>query len=606
MISGIFFKYNNERNDGKLIVFKIKYSKSLSTSIKREVKKMKRNSKLYSRIEKVFIASTLAITLLLGFEACSNPAANVNGAPAPEQEPEIDNIIFTPQPENSNSCGAYAMSYYLAKTGQIIASDIGKTADDFYEKVKFSNEIAAVYPDFAEYSDPIKIAKVIAKYSDDVKLKMIANPSSDAEQILVELAGGLGVTDDQIEKINSFEAGLGNGEYCIEIIKSSESSLHYVLTYKKSGVLFTRDPFDGKEYKRSEIAKIPGNEEYEFCNGGIFITPKIVNTYFYPLLSLTAEQSNNKTNMVTITIRDTEKPAKYDIYYNTKDDASTAIKYSNAYPSEEYDSNYKETGNYIARKDVSLADSNTYWFWVKAVDSNKNESIFSKSVSCKFAFSALTAPSVISVVQSETSYNDVTVTWRDSKEANMYEIYYNTINDSATATKYNSSGNVYDEYDNDYNLTGFYKGTKKIALKENGTYYFWVKALDGNNNESPFSEVSAPCNFTRTTVNSPIDITVTKNGNNLKSVTITWRDSKNANCYYIYYNTKNDSSTAQKYKYKGYASEEYDENWEETGYYKGSSNISLDTAGTYYIWVKGVDGSGFESEPGDVVSVTIK
>ncbi len=41
------------------------------------------------------------------------------------------------------------------------------------------------------------------------------------------------------------------------------------MTYKKSGVLFSRDPADGKEYKRSEIQT--AHPKYQFCNGGVFL-----------------------------------------------------------------------------------------------------------------------------------------------------------------------------------------------------------------------------------------------------------------------------------------------------------------------------------------------
>ena len=67
------------------------------------------------------------------------------------------------------------------------------------------------------------------------------------------------------------------------------------------------------------------------------------------------------------------------------------------------------------------------------------------------------------------------ISWRDSKEAYKYQIYYNTTNDSSTATKA-TIGYVYDEYDSQSKKTGYYKGSSEITLPDLGTYYFWVKA----------------------------------------------------------------------------------------------------------------------------------
>ncbi len=211
----------------------------------------------------------------------------------------------------------------------------------------------------------------------------------------------------------------------------------------------------------------------------------------YQLLEFTAVQSETATNAVTLTWRNSIEVYKYNVYYNKTNDSSTATKASGAgYASDEYDSAYKKTGFYKGTKDVSLSESGTYYFWITAVTKDNSESEFSKGVSCSFIYSSLTAPIDISAVQSETSYNNVTVTWRDSKEAYKYYIYYNTTNDSSTATKVSGNGYVSDEYDSSYKKTGFYKGSKDVTLSESGTYYFWVKAVDGTNHESEFSTVA--------------------------------------------------------------------------------------------------------------------
>ena len=325
----------------------------------------------------------------------------------------------------------------------------------------------------------------------------------------------------------------------------------------------------------------------------------------YQLLEFTAVQSETSTNAVTLTWRDSVEVYKYYIYYNKTNDSSTATKASgNGYASDEYDSSFQKTGFYKGTKDVPLSESGTYYFWIKAVTKENLESEFSESVSWSFTYSSLTAPIDISAVQSETSYNNITVIWRDSKEAYKYYIYYNTTNDSSSATKVSGNGYVSDEYDSSYKKTGFYKGSKNVALSESGSYYFWVKAVDGTNHESEFSEVSSAVAFTYSALNAPIDVTVTNSSVEGK-VTVTWRDSKEAYKYYIYYNTTNDSSTATKASGNGYVSDEYDSLYKKTGFYKGSKDVALSESGIYYFWVKALDGTNHESNFSDSATFTL-
>ena len=188
--------------------------------------------------------------------------------------------------------------------------------------------------------------------------------------------------------------------------------------------------------------------------------------------------------------------------------------------------------------------------------------------------------------QSATATNVVIVTWKDTLCYDKYQIYYNTTNDSSTATKAYLNGYAYKE-----SKTNYYKGEYEVSLSESGTYYFWVKAVDGSNKESEFSTVSEATAFTFESLNAPIDITVTKSEEAPKKVIITWRDSKEAYKYSIYYNTSNDSSTATKVNLNGYAYKESN-----TDYYKGTMDVTLSASGTYYFWVKAVDGTEHESE----------
>ncbi|MBQ9282645.1 MAG: leucine-rich repeat domain-containing protein [Treponema sp.] len=209
-------------------------------------------------------ALLMAASLLLGLTSCGNDSDS-DSTP----EPVADTAIYSAQMKKSSTCGAYAMAYFLTRTGQIAESDIEKTANRFYSEVQFTEEEASGDYEFLEgYSNPVLIAsKLKTTWAESANLKMLATASTEAEELLAGLASGLGITG--ITSLTSFDQGFSDSDYCIEIIKSGSSSLHYLLTYKKSGVLFSRDPADGKEYKRSEIQT--AHPKYQFCNGGVFL-----------------------------------------------------------------------------------------------------------------------------------------------------------------------------------------------------------------------------------------------------------------------------------------------------------------------------------------------
>lgn len=209
-------------------------------------------------------ALLMAASLLFGLTSCGNDSDS-DSTP----DPVADTTVYTAQEDDSSTCGAYAMAYFLTRTGQIAESDIEKTANRFYSEVQFTEEEASGDYEFLEgYSNPVLIAsKLKTTWAESASLKMLGTASTEAEELLAGLATGLGMTG--ITSLSSFDQGFSDSDYCIEIIKSGSSSLHYLLTYKKSGVLFSRDPADGKEYKRSEIQT--AHPKYQFCNGGVFL-----------------------------------------------------------------------------------------------------------------------------------------------------------------------------------------------------------------------------------------------------------------------------------------------------------------------------------------------
>ena len=195
---------------------------------------------------------------------------------------------------------AFSMAYYLAEQGFIPASKVSSKAKSLYKKVIFDKS-SKLWP----YSEPVKIKQQMSQYVSKAELRMHkideetrnlakgeyttsqVSKEIKAEVLLQELSIFLGYKDSDIIEIDApdFASSLAKNEYVIEIVDTDgevtlsyddfyrRNTLHYVLTYWKDDVLYTLDPSRGKEAPRSDF--IDGTlESWNFCNGGIFLTPK--------------------------------------------------------------------------------------------------------------------------------------------------------------------------------------------------------------------------------------------------------------------------------------------------------------------------------------------
>ena len=265
-----------------------------------------------------------------------------------------------------------------------------------------------------------------------------------------------------------------------------------------------------------------------------------------------AVAASTETNTVKVTWTN-NGAQRYWIYYNTSDDTATATCAST----------YKTSGTYGC--EITLSASGTYYFWIKAADgydSTDPASAFSDSVSYDFTYTSLSAPTGLAVAAS-TETNTVKVTWTNNG-AQRYWIYYNTSDDTATATCAST-----------YKTSGTYGC--EITLSASGTYYFWIKAADGydsTDKTSDFSD-SVSYDFTYTSLSAPTGLAVAAS-TETNTVKVTWTNN-GAQRYWIYYNTSDDTATAtcaSTYKTSGtYGCE-----------------ITLSASGTYYFWIKAADG----------------
>lgn len=210
----------------------------------------------------------------------------------------------------------------------------------------------------------------------------------------------------------------------------------------------------------------------------------------------------------------------------------------------------------------------------------------------------------LTAAQSTSTYNAVEITWRSPVDHYRYAVYYNTEDQSSTATKYSTLQYATDEYDSSFRRTGFYKGKTDIPLSTNGTYYFWIKPVTQSNVEGDFSS-GVSCSFTYSSLNAPTNVTASQSTTSYNDIIIFWKDTKTATKYYIYYNTINDSPTAIRCSGYGWVTSEYDSTYTNITGYKGSKDLSITGTGTYYFWVKAVDGSDTESAFSSSVTFTL-
>lgn len=134
--------------------------------------------------------------------------------------------------------------------------------------------------------------------------------------------------------------------------------------------------------------------------------------------------------------------------------------------------------------DTSYFEAGTYNLYVVS------GCVKSNSIEVTLTENALKAPTELTVVASTKKANTINITWTapsDTSAITYYWIYYSTINDTTQLSNPNKTAYAPVCVTNE---TGKYD----ITLSESGSYYFWVKAANGNsyskNKTSDFSTVA--------------------------------------------------------------------------------------------------------------------
>jgi fibronectin type 3 domain-containing protein len=138
-----------------------------------------------------------------------------------------------------------------------------------------------------------------------------------------------------------------------------------------------------------------------------------------------------------------------------------------------------------------------------------------------FTVTANTAPAAPTNVNTLQLCGGVSVSWTGSTGATTYQIFRNTVNNSATATLLGSDP-----------LSPYTDASTSPGV----SYYYWVKASDGCD-ISGFSAVDGPISEAGS-LSAPTNVAATA-GTSCSSVSVSWTGVSGADTYNVYRNTTN-------------------------------------------------------------------
>jgi hypothetical protein len=211
------------------------------------------------------------------------------------------------------------------------------------------------------------------------------------------------------------------------------------------------------------------------------------------------------TNQLTVSWSAVTGASAYEVWINTVNDNTSATKFG---------SDVTATTCTIN----GLTNGTTYFVWLKAKNS-AGTSGFSSSASGTVAPSAPGMPVITS-----GAANQMTVSWTAVTGATAYEVWYNTVNDTSSATKLGI-----DIIGTTCNISGLTSST---------TYYVWLKAKNAAGT-SGFSPSGSQ------TVIPDIPVPFVTTGTN--QLTVTWTAVLGATAYEVWYGTSGNSSSATKF-----------------------------------------------------------
>ena len=233
----------------------------------------------------------------------------------------------------------------------------------------------------------------------------------------------------------------------------------------------------------------------------------------------------------------------YQLYRNTSDDQKNASLIAEKITQSNY-------------SDIGLKANSNYYYWLKAC----NEADECSELSASLHASTLALPSqpsvpILSLVNSST----ISLSWSPSLNADHYQLYRNTSDDSNTANLLSSAVKS-----TNYSDTGLSAGV---------TYYYWLKSC---NIADECSDFSLSAHATPVIILPPTPQAATLSVENSTTINLNWSEVIGADYYQIFRNTIDNANNATKIKVSTNLS---------------FSDNSLIANSSYYYWLKACNSS---------------
>lgn len=335
------------------------------------------------------------------------------------------------------------------------------------------------------------------------------------------------------------KTGSGTGD-CDLTVEKDGVFLKYGVKTTNNELIQLENPVPG-DY----IISLYANTKYS----GLTLTAKYYNAKPLPPTTVTASKGAS-SDEIFISWLASPGAVSYEIWRGTTavSTALTTVKID-----EVSDTSYTDIG--------PLAAGITYSYWIKAKNGS-GTSVFSAIASGNVLNVPATPTSV--TVSNGTYFDKIVITWPKVTGATFCEVWRNTTNSFGSAGKI---ANI--AYDSSL-ATYAYNDIGGADPKPGQSYYYWVKAGNGNGLSAP--KASATAGSIRKT--PPAAVTASK-GTFFNKVKITWTAVAGATGYDVYRSLTNNSGTADRLIPASPITG--------TEYYDDSLS---GTTTTYYYWVK--------------------
>jgi Fe-S cluster assembly iron-binding protein IscA len=391
--------------------------------------------------------------------------------------------------------------------------------------------------------------------------------TDSAGNISTDNNGGQGYTFTTLSgpTISNVSTSIVRNTQAVITWTTSEASNTYV-TYSEnsdmSGGLEVGNDDSATSHSYTLMGLTSGTTYYYFVRSGNAIDNNEGNYYSFTTTSDTslpeinfdpATGITNLTNTSATIQWETNKATSGKVNYKKAEDAGYAFQENTSL-------------NYDHRIDLTgLSPNTTYYFNLSSTDENNNTAT-KTDVDGDFSFTTLetadtTGPVITDITTTDTTPTSAILTWTTDENSSSF-VQYSSDRENFAAT-YKETGKS-DDATTSHTVT-------IDGLTQNTTYYFKVKSVDSNGNETIDDNSGNYHSFV--TASGPVITDVTASPS-LNSAAITWTTDSNSNAF-VTYSPNADLSESQEKGYSG-----------KTGTNQGVTIEGLTPGTTYYYSVR--------------------